>query len=396
MGLNPLDHAVLTYEPIWGEGRRLLGARLHVRLLDGQLDVPHLLHAIADWWFAGAPMLLVNLGEERLLRQAMAALPPDHLWLEIPDFGASIAPSLLQAIAQARRLGHRLVQNLPLAPAPVSAPQAATHFRYLLRCWPESPSASPGAATVDHPALPGQLLTGVRSVRQAADCLDARQAWGLVGWPLADALAQAKHRGVDRPTLLRVQQALLHDAPLERVLHTIHSDPVLTYRLLALVNSDAWGATRPMGSVRQAIVLLGERRFRDALLRLLRDAVLAPDLLPVRHSVALRAQLMQTLMDAGAQQALANDIMLTGLFSGLVPWLDEPLANALERVPVSEDVVQALLAADGPYAPYLAIATRLADPAQTEWLPALCEQAGFALGDVNLALLKTLARWRSP
>lgn len=404
MGFNPLDHAVFTYQPIWGAGRRLVGARLQVRLLDDGVDVPHLLRAMADWWSAGSPFLLVALAEPAHVRQALSASPPEHFWLEVPDFGARMPPDLLQALTLARRHGHRLVQALPLGRARavvqgVASQGAASPLRYLLHLWPEHVEQALSAARpADSPVLPGHLYENIGRVALAAHCLDVRQAWGVVGWPEADALDTRPPGalGIDKTTLLRVQQALLRDAPIEAVIGLIHSDVLLTYRLLQLVHGDGWAAGREITSVRQAILLLGERRFRDALLRLLPGAVADPDLQPVRQSLVLRAQLMQLLMEAGAQQALATEIYLTGLFSTLERWLRRPLREILERIALPDAVVEALVEGTGPYAPYLDVARRLADPAQVQQLPLVCEEAGFDLGHVNTALLRTVARWRQP
>lgn len=398
MGFNPLDHAVFTYQPIWGDGRRLIGARLQARLLDDGVDAPHLLHAMADWWSAGSPFLLVAFADQRPVFQALSASPPDHVWLEVPDFGPRMPPELLQALTQARRLGHRLVQNLPLARAHPVTGSAAERFRYLLHLWPDHVRQALSAQRpADSPVLPGQLYGAIGQVALAAHCLDVRQAWGVVGWPDDDALASrpASALGVDKGALLRVQQALLREASIETVIGLVHSDVLLTYRLLQLVNGDAFGTGREVSSVRQAVLLLGERRFRDALLRLLPGAVSDPDLQPVRQALVLRAQLMQMLMDAGAQHELATEIYLTGLFSTLDRWLRVPLAQALERVPLSEAITEALLAGEGPYGVYLDLARRLADPAQSQHLPARMQEEGFALSHVNTALLRTLARWRS-
>ncbi len=383
MGFNPLDHAVFTYQPIWGDGRRMIGVRLLVRLLDDGVDVPHLLHAMADWWFAGSPFLLVAFAEQRPVLQALSASPPDHVWLEMPDFGPRMPPELLHALTQARRLGHRLVQNQPLARAHPVTGSAAERFRYLLHLWPEQAQQALSAQRpADSPVLPGQLYGAIGQLALAAHCLDIRRAWGVVGWPEDDALASrpASGLGVDKAVLLRVQQALLREASMETVVSLVHADVLLTYRLLRLVNSDAFGTGREVATVRQAVLLLGERRFRDALIRLLPSAVSDPDLQPVRQGLVLRAQLMQMLMDAGAQHELATEIYLTGLFSTLDRWLRMPLVQALERVPLSESIAEALLAEGGPYGAYLGLARRLADPAQSQSLPAWLQQEGFALG----------------
>lgn len=399
MAINPLDHAVFTYQPIWGGGRRLAGVRLRVRLLDAAVDAPHLLHQVADWWSADSPFLLVAFDEQRPLQQALAVAPPDHLWLELPDHGPRMPPDMLEALTQARRFGHRLVQNLPLARAHPISSAIADRFRYLLHLWPEqADQALKAVRPEDSPVMPAQLYQGIGHRTLAAHCLDARQAWGVVGWPEDDALGAygMGDIGVDKGTLLRVQQALLREASMETVIGHIHSDVMLTYRLLKLVNSPALCGGREVSTVRQALMLLGERRFRDTLTRLLPSAVADADLQPVRQALVVRGLLMQNLMDAGAQHELATEIYLTGLFSTLERWVHEPLAQALEKVPLSEAIALALLEGDGPYASYLDVARRLADASQSQQLPLVCQEAGFSLGHVNTALLKTLARWRQP
>lgn len=397
MAFNPLDHAVFTYQPIWGDGRRLVGVRLTIRLLDQGVDAPHLLQLIADWWSADAPFLLVAFEEQRPLQHALAVPPPDHLWLELPDHGPRMPPAMLEALKQARQLGHRLVQNLPLARAhPVSA-AVADHFRYLLHLWPEqADQALKAVRPEDSPVMPGQLYQGIGHRALAAHCLDVRQAWGIVGWPEQDTLGAygMGDIGVDKTTLLKVQQALLREASMETVIGLIHSDVMLTYRLLKLVNSPALCGGREVSTVRQALMLLGERRFRDTLTQLLPAAVADANLQPVRQALVLRGQLMQNLMDAGAQQELATEIYLTGLFSELGAWLREPLEQALGRVPLSEPIVEALLQGSGPYGVYLDVARRLADASQSQQLPVVCAEEGFTLGQVNTALLRTLNRWR--
>jgi len=104
---------------------------------------------------------------------------------------------------------------------------------------------------------------------------------------------------------------------------------------------------------------------------------------------------MGQLRDAGAQQTLANDMLLTGLFATLEQWLRAPMAQLAECVPLSDAVRATLVEGAGPHAPYLTLAQRLADPAQSQALPLLCQEAGFALDTVNTALLRTLAQARS-
>lgn len=401
MSLNLLEHVAFAYQPIWGVGRQLMGVRLRVRALHtDSVDAAHLLTLLANEWSDQSPTLVVSFADQALLRQALIVPPPNGFWLEIPDFGELEPPGLVELLARAHRLGHRLLQDAPLARArPWPATDQSEH-RYLLHLWPEQVVQTQQAIARQgqgSPVLAGQLYRDLGTRALVQHCLDNRQAWGVCGWPEDDVLRDHHRYGVpvDKRTLVRVQQALMREASMDVIEGLIHQDAVLTYRVLRLVNSPVFGATRQVTTVRQALMLLGQRRLSDWLLELMPGSSADRELLPVRLALVLRGRVMQALMDAGVQHDLATEIYLTGLFSRLDVLTQEPLAAALKRVPLSEPVAEALLRQSGPYAHYLDIACRLESFDQVQRLPAVCETAGFPLDQVNGGLLRTLAQWRN-
>jgi c-di-GMP-related signal transduction protein len=170
---------------------------------------------------------------------------------------------------------------------------------------------------------------------------------------------------------------------------------VLTYRLLQVVNSPVFGAKREIDTIRQALMLLGQKNIRDWLQDQLPSACSDKDLLPVRQTMVLRARLMQYLMSAGPQVELRNEIYLTGLFSQLDQLLNEPLPNVLQRLPLPERLVQALLQNEGPYFAYLDLAVRLEHFERMDQIPEACRAHNFELDDVNRALIRMLAHWNN-
>lgn len=401
MSLNLLEHVAFAYQPIWGASRQLTGVRLRVRgLHPDSVDAGHLLELLGNAWSDQSPFLLVSFAEQGLLRQALVVSPVEGLWLEVPDVGDAPPPGWPEMLQRAQRMGHRLVQEAPLARARATPATGPGQHRYLLHLWPEQAAATRqvldghGGAS---PLLSGQLYRDLGQCRLAAHALDDRQAWGVIGWPEDDALQSHQRYGVpvDKRTLVRVQQALMREASMEVIERLIHQDAVLTFRVLRLVNSPVFGASREVTTVRQALMLLGLRRLRDWLLELMPGASGDRELLPVRLAMVLRGRLMQALMDAGVQHDLATDIYVTGLFSQLDRLTHEPLATALKRVPLNEAVTEALLHQRGPYAIYLELACRLEHFDELQRLPAFCEQAEFPLEQVNRALLRTLAQWRN-
>ena len=398
MAFNILEHVALAYQPIWGGRRQLLGVRLRVQALDtGSVDAAHLLRVLEEEWSAQAPELLFSFADMALLQQALQQAPR-WCWLEIPDFGDAVPPELVQAMAHARGAGARLVQSAPLGRFRAGAHSMADGFRCLfdLSSEPAQQALAGAKAGQPSPVLAGQLYQQLDSQALAHHCLDERQAWGVCGWPTEDVLRAHRSQGisVDKRTLVRLQQLLMHEPTMDQVEDLIHQDVVLTYRLLRLVNAAVFGANRQVETIRQALMLLGQKKLRDWLLEQLPSASTDLDLLPVRQAMVLRARLMEALMNPGSQHALRAEILITGLFSQLPRITHEALSVTLGRVPLSDAVQDALLRQQGPYHAYLDIARRMEDWGRLPQLAGVCEACGFPLDRANLALVRILAHWR--
>jgi c-di-GMP-related signal transduction protein len=91
---------------------------------------------------------------------------------------------------------------------------------------------------------------------------------------------------------------------------------------------------------------------------------------------------------------LRRELYLCGLLSHIDWLLGDNMTSALRGLPLSTRITEALLAQDGPYWPFQAIASALENPYPT---PAkdLCAQHSFDLEEVNLTLLHSLAELRA-
>ncbi|MFM2261899.1 MAG: hypothetical protein RI959_575 [Pseudomonadota bacterium] len=396
MAFNILAQLTLAYQPIWGPTRQLEAVRLRVRALRPEaVDAAHLLHLLQNEWADRSPTLVVSFADRELLLQALALDAAPGFWLELPDLGDFAPPQYHEALALATERGHQLLQISPLS----RATQATDRFRHLCHLWPQEAAQAEVAHTTGaaSPVQAGHLYQGLSKTALAAHCLDVARAWGVCGWPLANTLRSYHPQGVplDKLTLVRVQKALQKDASIDLIEDVIHQDPVLTYRLLQVVNSPVFGAKREIDTIRQALMLLGQKNIRDWLQDQLPSACSDKDLLPVRQTMVLRARLMQYLMSAGPQVELRNEIYLTGLFSQLDQLLNEPLPNVLQRLPLPERLVQALLQNEGPYFAYLDLAVRLEHFERMDQIPEACRAHNFELDDVNRALIRMLAHWNN-
>jgi c-di-GMP-related signal transduction protein len=195
-------------------------------------------------------------------------------------------------------------------------------------------------------------------------------------------------------TLRGVLQAIEADASMDQVEQQLGQDPVLVYRFLRYVNSAGLGFDRAIDSLRQGLMVLGLSHTANWLRELLPQASQDQDLEPIRQSLALRARFMALLLDAGESDALRRELSLCGLLSH-IDWLQgESMANALRSLPLPVRITEALLSQEGPYWPFLAIASAMENPYPTPPKD-LCAQHSFDLEEVNLTLLRSLAELRA-
>ena len=131
-----------------------------------------------------------------------------------------------------------------------------------------------------------------------------------------------------------------------RVENIIKHEVSLALKLLTHLRAAAWGFRRPVESVQHAILLLGDQALRKwasvvAMAALGNDH---PNELVVASVV--RASFCEGLLMEMGQTDLAQDAFFLGLFSMIDAFLGRPLSEAVERLPLSEDVRVALLGGD--------------------------------------------------
>jgi c-di-GMP-related signal transduction protein len=184
--------------------------------------------------------------------------------------------------------------------------------------------------------------------------------------------------------------AVDQDQTLDTVEHRLGRDPLLTYRFLRYANSAALALPHAVGSVRDALIALGYRHLRTWLQEQAQNASQDPNLEPIRASMVLRARIMENLAQVGIQEDLRRDIFLCGIFSQIDALLDQPLASALNALPISGRIASALISQRGPYLAWLQTASAL-NSGSTHAIRQACKTHEIAPQEVNRALLRALA-----
>jgi c-di-GMP-related signal transduction protein len=127
----------------------------------------------------------------------------------------------------------------------------------------------------------------------------------------------------------------------------IKQDPSLSYKLLRFINSIAFPVRFPIRSIRQAIALLGQQEMvKWASLVALRNVGYdKPDELIV--TAVSRAKFCESMAKATDLRDRSADLFLTGLFSLLDTFLDQPMEDAIAELPLADEIKEALLGKSG-------------------------------------------------
>jgi hypothetical protein len=408
MAAGVLQDVTLDYQLLWNAQRQVAGVRINLEVLpDHNVNAAGLMSIIHSVWHSKAPTLLLCTLNTPLLVELLKLDLAPFVQIGI-DSDLLNDSAISHQVAQAKRRGAQLVWQGQPGQLPLPA-QASGFLQQVISLSPEQAllalrvslhrqhGGEPRPnARLSSPVQAHQIVDRVPSQLMAKHCLDEQHASALIGWPLEDVLYTYRQTRIQpsASTLRCVLQAIEVNATLDQVEQQLGQDPLLAYRFLRYVNSAGLGLDRAIDSLRHGLSVLGMSRTADWLRELLPHTSQDANLEPIRQGLALRARFMASLLDAGEGEALRRELYLCGLLSHIDWLLGDNMTSALRGLPLSSRITEALLAQDGPYWPFLAIASALENPYPTP-VKDLCAQHSFDLEEVNLTLLHSLAELRA-
>lgn len=168
-------------------------------------------------------------------------------------------------------------------------------------------------------------------------------------------------------------------------------DAGLSYRVLRYINSPAVGLRNPIRSIGHALIMLGHDQLYRWLTLLLfahRDSDGRAQAL--LQNALVRARLAESLGEPRLGRELRGGLFITGILSMLDSLLNLPMPRALAGLNLAKPITDALLSADGPYAPWLAIA-QACEGNHPDRLTRLTAELDLPPEEVNLAHLQALS-----
>ncbi len=160
---------------------------------------------------------------------------------------------------------------------------------------------------------------------------------------------------------LRLFEILKGDSPdFEKLAESIEADVSISHRLLALLNSPAFGFVQKVDSIRKAIVLAGWNQIRNWLRLLILTDVPAPEKTSELCSLAAqRAKFFELVARELGRENEADSYFLLGLFSLLEPMLDMSMADILKHLLLEDALKDALCGNDNEFSRMLELAESL-------------------------------------
>ncbi|WP_156782580.1 EAL and HDOD domain-containing protein [Acidihalobacter yilgarnensis] len=149
--------------------------------------------------------------------------------------------------------------------------------------------------------------------------------------------------------------AIIHDPLTEtrEIERAIAADPILSYKLLRLINSAFFNLPRPVTALKDTILLLGRQRLATwcTLLALTQLS----DKPAAVFVIALARARMCELLGEATNSIESGDGFIVGLLSALDILLDRPLPQVISPLPLSSEIKQAILGHEGVLGRYLGV-----------------------------------------
>jgi EAL and modified HD-GYP domain-containing signal transduction protein len=315
----------------------------------------------------------------------VAGIPPGRMVLRLP-VAVAVDPARHAALAVLHAAGfHLMVSGFPAADATLSPAVESL----AVSCPGNAPPAGFGDWLRQ---LPGpHMATGTSEDVCPGFCKFHWLAGHLPGQSAPTLKGDPTARGL----LLRLLSLVTSDADADEIEALIKHDPHLSYHLLKLVNSVAFAPGKHIDSFAQAIVLLGRRQLQRWLqLLLYARPVGSATASPLLPRAAQRARRREGLAQcAGLSREMQEHAFMVGMLSLLDVLFASPIADIIEPLHLTADVVQALtegggqlgslqaIVLAGENAPTAALtdALAVAGIARADWARVLIGAAGWAV-----------------
>ncbi len=189
--------------------------------------------------------------------------------------------------------------------------------------------------------------------------------------------------------ILQLMDMVRKNTDVRQLEAVLKRDAALSYKLLSYINSAGFGLGTEIQSLRHAVTMLGYSPLYRWLSVLLATAGTSAQSPVLMQTAVVRGRFVELLGKDMLPKNEAENLFVAGMFSLLDRLLGMPMETALENIPLSEQVTEALLKRQGIYGPFLMLA-EACEKGNTAAIGALADALFISAAQVNEAHLTAL------
>ncbi|HEX8956280.1 MAG TPA: HDOD domain-containing protein [Burkholderiaceae bacterium] len=395
-----LENHIIVREPVIDAKQKVLGFELSLQGADG--SAPRLEHYVelAEFlasqlnrqetgWLLGDCKVYLDTSPLVIASEALLGLPPKSMALAVQaeDFADA---DMAAGLATARSEGSAVIARCPGVEAITTALLAhVTHVEVPYDA-ARQPVLMQAAAKLKSASI-GLVARGVQSWADFDFCamhgIDA-----LIGKLHAVTKPGSHPKGLNpaQAMILQLMDMVRKNADVRQLEGVLKRDAGLSYKLLRYINSAGFGLGAEIQSLKHAVTMLGYSplyRWLSVLLASASGGGYTPILM---QTAVVRGRFAELLGKGFVPKGEADNLFVAGMFSLLDRLLGIPMEQVLEKIQLPEPVCQALLAREGMYGPFLALA-EACEYGGTDKIGELAESMFINATQVNEAHLASLA-----
>ena len=332
--------------------------------------------------FLGGRRGMVNLPRKLVVERAVMALPPDRIGVEILE-DVPADPEVIDSLKDLRANGYVVALDDFEVDAGRNALLAYADLVKIdvVDTEPDGLIRSAGMLRRMGVTMVAEKVENDADYRRCVDLgFELFQGYYFARPELVVGRRMDQGRSVLMAVLAELHRP---EVELADVVRAIELHAPLAYQAMRVLNSAATGLSRPIDSIREAVVLLGIKRVRElaSLLVLAAHDHKPPELV----SMALtRARMCERIAISAGLRDPAS-FFTVGLFSLLDVLTDQPIWEVVAGLPLSDEVKSALVDGAGDRGRALRIAVAY-ERADWDWL----DDTGLAPRDISRIYLEAI------
>lgn len=382
------EHRLFAYELLFRKSLASVSAQITSQLQAGVEVISNTLCLGPDWLLQGK-LAFINLDEATLMSDFVCLLPSHHVVYEILET-VPVTPVLIARIQELKQLGYRFALDDFVALEEYRPLLPMVDF-VKLDVLEQQPEKTVEIIAHIQRDFSGQFIAEKVETREMFELCRSCGIQYFQGYYFArpeNLTNKAIQPGQVAVLELMNKVRLCED--LSEIEEPLRRNAALTIRLLRYANSAAAGLQQKVHTVRQALAQIGLMTLYRWLALLLITANPTPTNALLARTAVTRGRLCELLGQSRLNRQAQDDLFMTGLFSLAEPLIGIPLDYLLERLPMPEPIVQALVHQTGPYASFLKLAVA-SERGDFEQISRYAEDIASSPEEVNLAQLHSLA-----